>query len=419
MLRAGQDINGAVTELYGRYGPVFAFGAGPLRFVWFVGPEANRFVLETAAEHFALGPAYGFLRTIGGDTALITSDEPEHRRRRRMVQPAFYRARLAQLDVLIGARLRELFTSWVGRTVDLYREVQGRVLELICEVLLGPAAVRTALTRDIARMMVFANLPFHLQLIKLPVPGGPWARFVAARSRADRALYAELGRRRAGALAAGDELLGDDVLGLLLAARDEQGQGLSDVEIRDQAISLVSAGFDTTSAAFSWAVYELLRQPVLLKGLREGLETAAEPPLLGYTVKETLRLYPPAPAGLRQTTKALEFGGYTLPAGQLSAFSIYAAHRLENLYPDPLTFNPRRWETLKPLPFSYLPFGNGARYCIGAGLATRILTLGLGILLRDFELTPAWTEPVREAGNTLHPKGGLRVTVRAASARWR
>ena len=423
MLRAGRDVNGAVTDLYGRYGPVFAFGAGPLRFVWFVGPEANRFVLEGAAEHFVLGSAYGFLRTIGGDTALITSDEPEHRRRRRMVQPAFYRARLAQLDVLIEARLRELFASWVGRTVDLYREVQGRVLELICEVLLGGAAVRTALTTDIARMMRFANLPFHLQLVKLPVPGSPWARFVAARSRADRALYAELGRRRTGASdkagvpdedAPGVDILRGDVLDLLLAARDEQGAGLSDREIRDQAVSLVSAGFDTTSAAFSWAVYELLCRPALLSDLCAGLASAAEPPLLGYTVKETLRLYPPAPAGLRRTTKALEFGGYGVPAGQLSAFSIYATHRLASIYPDPLTFDPKRWETLNPPPYSYLPFGNGARYCIGAGLATRILTLGLGTLFRDFTLTPAWTEPVREAGNTLHPGEGLRVTVRAA-----
>lgn len=427
MLRAGRDVNGAVTELYRRYGPVFAFGAGPLRFVWFVGPEANRFVLEEAAEHFTLGSAYGFLRTIGGDTALITSDEPEHRRRRRLVQPAFYRARLAQLDALIEARLHELFRSWVGRTVDLYREVQGRVLELICEVLLGGAAVRTALTGDIARMMRFANLPFHFQLVKLPVPGSPWARFVAARSRADRALYAELGRRRAGTLdkeaprkkALGKEVPskdepGSDVLDLLLGAQDEQGRGLSDREIRDQAVSLVSAGFDTTSAAFSWAVYELLRHPVLLNDLRGGLESAAEPPLLGHTVKETLRLYPPAPAGLRRTTRALEFGGYSVPAGQLSAFSIYATHRLEDIYPDPLAFKPERWETLKPPPFSYLPFGNGARYCIGAGLATRILTLGLGMLFREFTLIPAWAEPIREAGNTLHPKGGLRVTVRAA-----
>ena len=417
MLRAGRDVNEAVTDLYGRYGPVFAFGAGPLRFVWFVGPEANRFVLEEAVEHFTLGSAYGFLRTIGGDTALITSDEPEHRRRRRLVQPAFYRARLAQLDVLIEARLRELFRSWVGRTVDLYREVQGCVLELICEVLLGGAAVRTALTTDIARMMRFANLPFHLQLVKLPVPGSPWARFIAARSRADRALYAELGRRRA-EVADEDALDGDvlsgDVLDLLLAARDEQGAGLSDREIRDQAVSLVSAGFDTTSAAFSWAVYELLRQPALLKGLRVGLASVAEPPLLGYTIKETLRLYPPAPAGLRRTTKALEFGGYGVPAGQLSAFSIYATHRLASIYPDPLTFNPKRWETLSPPPYSYLPFGNGARYCIGAGLATRILMLGLGTLFRDFTLSPAWTEPICEAGNTLHPRGGLQVTVRAA-----
>lgn len=415
MLRAGRDVNGAVTELYGRYGPVFAFGFGPLKFIWLVGPEANHFVLEGATEHFALGPAYGFLRTIGGDTALITSDEPEHRRRRRLVQPAFHRARLAQLDTLLEARLRELFRSWAGRTVDLYSEVQGRVLELICEVLLGRAAVGTALTFDIAQMMRFANLPLHLQLVKVPFPRSPWARFVAARSRADRALYAELEQRRAGAGddMLGDDVLGDDVLGLLLAARDEHGQGLSDLEVRDQAISLVSAGFDTTSAAFAWAIYELLSRPELLTDLREALETAAEPPLLGYTVKETLRLYPPAPAGLRQTTKALEFGGYAIPAGHLTAFSIYATHRLGDIYPDPLTFRPERWEALNPPPYSYLPFGNGARYCIGAGLATRILTLGLGILLRDFDLTPAWTDPVREAGNTLHPKGGLHVTVRS------
>jgi len=406
MRRAGQDINAAVTELHGRYGPVFAFGFGPLRFVWLVGPEANRFVLEDAAEHFALGPAYGFLRTIGGDTALITSDEPEHLRRRRLVQPAFHRTRLAQLDALLELRLEEFFGGWAGRTVDLYKEVQGRVLALICEVLLGEAAVHTPLVHDVARMMAFANLPFHFQLVKVPVPGGPWARFLAARRRADRALYAEMGRRRAAGL-------GDDVLGLLLAAQDERGEGLNDLEIRDQAISLVSAGFDTTSAAFAWAVFELLQNPALLAELRGDLHAAAEPPLLAYVIKETLRLYPPAPAGLRQATRDLEFGGYRIPGGHLTAFSIYAAHRLETIYPEPLAFKPERWRTFTPPPYSYLPFGNGSRYCIGAGLATRILTLGLGILVRDFDLTPAWTGPVHEAGNTLHPKGGLRVTVSA------
>ena len=408
MRLAGRDINQAVSELYEVYGPVFAFGVGPVRFIWLVGPEANKFVLEDAAEHFQLGPAYGFLRTIGGDTALITSDEPEHLRRRRLVQPAFHRSRLALLDTLLQKRLTELFESWVGRTVDLYQEVQGRVLAVICEVLLGQAALETPLTADIARMMRYANLPFQLQLIKLRVPGSPWAKFLAARNRADAAIYREIERRRE----TGD--VGDDVLGLLLAARDETGQGLSEVEMRDQAISLVSAGFDTTSAALTWAVLELYRQPELLAELQTGLLAADEPPLLAQTIKETLRLYPPAPAGLRQTTRDLTFGGYHLPAGHRAAFSIYASHRLSSSYPEPLRFYPQRWENFTPPPYSYLPFGNGARYCIGSGLATRILTLGLGKLVRDYTLTPLWSEPVREAGNTLHPRGGLPVRVERA-----
>ena len=405
MRLAGRDINRAVTELYEVYGPVFAFGVGPVRFIWLVGPEANRFVLEDAVAHFRLGPAYGFLRTIGGDTALITSDEPEHLRRRRLVQPAFHRSRLAALEVLLETRLTGLFESWVGHAVDLYQEVQGQVLAVICEVLLGRAALTTPLTSDIARMMRFANLPFHFQLVKLRVPGSPWARFVAARARADAAIYREIQRRRE----TGD--VGDDVLGLLLETKDETGHGLSEREIRDQAISLVSAGFDTTSAAFTWAVLELYRQPELLAELRAELLTQDEPPLLAQVIKETLRLYPPAPAGLRQTTSDLTFGGYLIPAGQQAAFSIYASHRLASVYSDPLRFNPKRWETFLPPPYSYLPFGSGARYCIGAGLATRLLTLGLGKLVRDYALTPLWNEPVLEAGNTLHPRSGLRVKV--------
>lgn len=406
MRLAGRDINAAVTRLYGRYGPVFAFGVGPLRFVWLVGPEANRFVIDEAASQLALGPAYGFLRTVGGDTALITSDEPEHLQRRRLVQPAFHRERLAHLDALIDARLGGLFGRCAGHTLDLYAALRECVLGLICEILLGESASRTGLTADIAQMMRFANLPLQLQLLKVPLPATPWRRFTAARRRADGAFYRELAARRA----RGEP--GRDVLGLLLAARDSSGHGLSDTEIRDQAVSLVAAGFETTSAAFAWAVYELLRRPELLAELRGALMSDLEPPLLGGVIKETLRLYPPAPAILRQATADLEFAGVRIPQGQRVAFSIYATHRLAALYPDPDTFRPERWVGLKPDPYSYLPFGGGRRYCIGSSLATRILTLGLARLLRDFELSPAWTQPVTQAGNTLHPRGGLPLQVR-------
>lgn len=406
MRLAGRDINAAVTQLHGHYGPVFAFGVGPLRFIWLVGPEANRFVIDEAAAQLALGPAYGFLRTVGGDTALITSDEPEHRQRRRLVQPAFHRERLRHLDATIDARLQALFGCLAGHTLDLYAVLRGCVLGLICEVLLGESASRTGLTADIAQMMRFANLPLQLQLLKVPLPATPWTRFTAARRRADGAFYRELAARRA----RGEP--GHDVLGLLLAARGPSGHGLSDTEIRDQAVSLVAAGFETTSAAFVWAVYELLGRPELLAELRGALADDPEPPLLSRVIKETLRLYPAAPAGLRQTTAALEFGGVRIPAGQRVAFSIYATHRLAALYPDPDTFRPERWTGLNPDPYSYLPFGGGRRYCIGASLATRILTLGLARLLRDFELSPAWTQPVTQAGNTLHPRGGLPLRVR-------
>lgn len=407
MSGAAGDINRTVTELYEQYGQVFAFGLGSLRFVWLVGAEANRFVMEEAAPHLSLGNAYSFLRTIGGDSALITSDEPEHLRRRRLVQPAFHRTKLARLDTLIGARLSEVFRTFEGRTVDLYAELKHQLLELICEILLDRVVRNTPLTADIARMMAFANLPMPAQLLKVPLPGTPWAHFVAARRRADRALYGEIARRReTGAL-------GEDVLGLLLEARDEDGHGLSDREIRDQAISLVSAGFETTSAALTWAVYLVLGHPKLKQTLRDALKTTDEPLLLSHIVKETLRLYPPAPVGLRQATCDLAFSGYHIPKSHLVAFSIYATHRSEALFTDARSFTPQRWETFKPEPYSYLPFGGGSRYCIGAGLATRIITLGLKSLFREYELTPAWQGPVQEAGNTLHPKGGLPIQVDA------
>lgn len=405
MSDAAGDINHTVTALSHEYGPVFAFGFGPLRFAWLIGAEANRFVLEEAAPYLSLGNAYSFLRTVGGDTALISSDEPEHLRRRRLVQPAFHRTKLAGLETFIDTRLHDLFATWQDRTVDIYSDLKDALLGLICEILLGERVRGTPLTRDIARMMAFANLPMPAQLFKIPLPGSHWSRFLRAREGADRALYGEIARRRAS-----DEL-GGDVLGLLLEARDEAGQGLSDREVRDQAISLVSAGFETTSAALTWAVYALLAQPALTRELHLALTQTDEPPLLHNSVRETLRLYPPAPIGLRQAITDLVFQDYPIPKGHFVAFSIYATHRSEAHFADALQFQPQRWERLKPEPYSYLPFGSGTRYCVGAGLATRIITLGLKTLFRDYSLTPAWSDPVEEAGNTLHPKGGLKVQV--------
>ena len=423
MERAAAYPNAAVMTLYERYGPVFAFGFGPLRFTWLIGAEANRFIIQDAAEHFSLRRAYGFLQPITGDYALITSDEPAHLRRRRMVQPAFHHKRLAPIVRRIDGRLNDFFAALpLDTPFDFYSAVRPSILSIICETLLGRETLERIpeLVPNIAAMMRFANLPFLAQQLKVPLPKTAWSRFVKARRRADTLLLGEIARRRKA------DPTGD-VIGMLLEAKDEAGNGLSDREVRDQAVSLVSAGFDTTSAALSWALYNLLTHQNVLERLCEEVNATEEStgeitllpanlPYLERVIKETMRLYPPAPAGLRRAERDLEFSGYHLKKGSLVAFSAHVTHRLAP-YRDPLRFNPERWnpesnDADTPPPFAYLPFGGGSRYCIGAGLAKTILNLSLIRLVQRYEIHAAWTAPVEETGNTVHPKNGLWVRLR-------
>ncbi len=418
MQQAATYTNAAVWNLAQTYGELSVFGFGPIRFHWLVGPEALRFVLSERAESFTLGGAYGFLRTIGGDTALITSDEPEHVKRRRLVQPAFHGKRIQAWTEHLQARNESFLASLArGEKLNFYAAVRPHVLKSITEILLGAETLTRypGLLSNIARMMDFANSPFLAQQFKLPVPGLPWARFLRARGAADHDLYTEISRRKK----AGET--SDDVLGMLLEARDESGNALSETELRDQAVSLVSAGFDTTSAALSWAVYLLLEYREVSSSLREELGGCAtlqeqvRSPLLEAVVKETLRLYPAAPAGLRQAREDVVYKDFLIPKGSLVAYSIYVTQRQEASFEDALKFKPERWrDGFTPEPFTYLPFGYGARYCIGAGLATLLVKLLLVELMTGYGLEAAWKTPVAETGNTVQPKGGLplRLTPR-------
>lgn len=411
---AATYTNAAVSSLAERYGEAFVFGFGPIRFHWLCGPEALRFVLQEQADAFTLKRAYSFLGTIGGDTALITSDEPEHLARRRLVQPAFHGKRIANWLERISERNNRFLDSLeVSSSLDFYAAIRPHMLATISELLLGDTLERRPnLLKNIAVMMDFANSPFLAQQFKLNVPPLPWWRFVRARAQVDRDLYAEISQRKNGAPA-------EDILGMLQAVCDEEGNALSNVELRDQAVSLVSAGFDTTSAALVWVLYLLLENPEILAQLREALATCSSPkdilslPLLEAVIKETLRLYPTAPAGLRETARDVVYKDFLIPKGSLLAYSIYVTHRQESSFKDALSFKPQRWlDGSRPDAFAYLPFGYGARYCIGAQLATTLIKLTLADLLERFALEPAWTSPIQETGNTVQPKGGLPVRLK-------
>ncbi len=411
MRLAAKSPNAAVSRLSHTYGEAFAFGVPPIRFVWLIGEAANRLMLERP-EAFRLRAAYRFLEPIGGAGALITSDEPEHLRRRRLVQPAFHKRGLGRAADIIRAQNAQLFDAWEpAQTVRLYDAVRPAVLASICEILLGPETLarHPEVVGSVGAMMTFANRSFFAQLFKLPLPGTPWHAFLRARRLTDAVLYAEIARRRREPDGAGE-----DVLSLLLRAEDEAGGKLSDGEVRDGAVSLVSAGFDTTSAALAWTVYNLLhRQEVRARFLEEleGEETV----YLERVIKETLRLYPPVPAILRQASEDITHAGYRIPAGSFVAFSTYLTHR-SAAWREPERFDPDRWDHArpdadKPSLALYIPFGGGARYCIGAGLATLVIRETVRDLFRRFSVEPAWTNPVEETGNTVHPKGGLPLRV--------
>lgn len=413
MQQAATYINDAVWHCHETYGNAFAFGFGAIRFHWFVGEDALKTVLFDESDAFAM--AHEFLLPIGGKTALIASEEPEHMKRRRIVQPAFHKNRLAAMHALMQERLQLELTTWqANTTINLYDRLRPVVLTTICEILLGRDLLSShpEFVSDVGLMMNFANLPFIDQQLKIPLPFTPWGKFVAARRRVNRVLYGEITRRQQ------HDLEASDVLGMLLATRDEDGQPLSPLEIRDQAVSLVSAGFDTTSAALTWAVAMVLEHPFVASklelersstGSTPDLDTLLNLPYLERVFKETLRLYPAAPAALRKVTREVSVLGYPLQKGDRVALSIYATQRQANLFPQPLTFDPDRWETARPSKFAYMPFGFGTRYCIGAGVATLFVKTALLMLLGKLE--PAY-ETLTETGNTVQPLGGLPVRVR-------
>src|SRR6056297_1526955 len=233
---AGSDLHAAVAQLHQELGPAFAVGFGPIRFHWFVGPDAARTILQGELGAFTQKGGYDFLRPVGGDTALISSDEPAHLRRRRRVQPAFHGRQVASW-LATGEAILE---PWLARRAadgepfDLYREARPRLVRIVARIVLGdvPLARDDAWLRDVDALMDFPGRPMLEQQWKLPIPGTPWARFTAARRRVDRALYAEIARRRSEGAEQPEAAPRDDVLSLLMTPRDGTGGdgALSDVE---------------------------------------------------------------------------------------------------------------------------------------------------------------------------------------------
>ncbi len=411
----------AFRDLYDHYGPVVEFGFRPFHYVALFGVDANRYLLAEHPENFRWRDAMASLIPVDGETALVVSDGEEHERRRRLVQPAFNMLRIqSYLDAMVDEIDRELDTWAPGRRIDAFASLRRAIRRIAVRSLFGDTLGARAdeLGAVLVTAIDFVNRPVSLQ-VKLDLPGTGLHRAKAARDRADAIVNAEIARRRA---AAGSGSSGD-VLDMLLAATDDAGgPGLTDVEIRDQVVSLVAAGYDTTSAAAAWAVHELLAKPgewdraaaevaEVIGDERLNTDHLSRLPHLDAVINETLRLWPPGFVSARKAVDTFDFAGYRIPGGSIVLYSPYVTHRLAEHWPEPDRFRPDRWRDAQPAPYSFVPFGGGYRRCIGFAFASQELKVLLVQLLRRVELTRE-PSPIRPTGTVaLHPKDGVPVRI--------
>ncbi|MFH5227897.1 cytochrome P450 [Antrihabitans spumae] len=408
-----------LMDVHTRYGPIARVGFGPFKYIAMLGPEANRFVLSDGIDSLRYREAMSILIPVDGETAMIVSDGEEHRRRRHAVQAAFAAKRIhAYLDVMIDEFGREFRTWQAGTTINALEALRRPIRSTTVRCLFGDAMDTAGeLGRSLDITIAFVNQPMWNQY-KIDLPWTRWHRAKQARSRTDAIVNAEITRRRAQTGRASN-----DVLDALLEAENEAGQpALTDIEIRDQVVSLVAASYDTISSASVWALHELMssssvREAALSEidrvvgAQRLTIELLTQMPYLDAIVNETLRLWPPTAISARKVVDAFDFAGSTVPAGTMILYSPYVTHRLADVWDEPEVFRPERWFEAKPDPYAYVPFGGGFRRCIGFIFAVQQLKVLLVELLRTVAITPDYDALTPVGIPALHPKGGLPVRV--------
>ncbi|MEL7038518.1 MAG: cytochrome P450 [Cyanobacteria bacterium J06592_8] len=408
-------------------------GGGGLIFV--NTPEGMQELLTRDTKEFeAPGGVNGILRPLLGDQSIILLDGDRHKRERKLLMPPFHGERMRNYGELILKITQEATAKWKpGQPFIARNTMQEITLAVILQAVFGiyEGSRYDELKKLIASLLSVTDSPFSSSLLffhwlqKDWGAWSPWGRFLRMRQKIDELLFSEIDERRQN----WDESR-TDILNLMMAARDEDGQPMTDEELRDELFTLLFAGHETTATAMAWALYWIYRQPEVHQKLIQELETLpvdADPmtifrlPYLTAVCNEALRIYPVGMLTFPRVTKAsMEFMGYELEAGSVLVGCIYLLHRQENLYPEPEQFKPERFLDRKFSPYEFSPFGGGSRQCIGMALAQFEMKLAMAQIIRDYDLELLEKRPVKPArrGVTLSPVGGIKMMMtgkRAAS----
>lgn len=417
-----------LLDAYERFGPVFTLRVLSVPVVFMLGPAANHFMLVSDAHRFTWREgSMGELVPLLGD-GLLTTDGAFHRRARKIMLPAFHREQIARAgEVMLEEIEGSVGRLGEGERFDLYDWTRRLALRVAMRALFGfdPDGREGRTAHDFEQALEFYSRDYALQIMR--GPGSPYSKLLKARARLDELIFTEIAARRAGGRPTDPARA--DLLTMLLSATDEDGVSLSDMQLRDQTMTLLFAGHDTTTSTVTFLMYELARHPGELAAILAEQDevlgdrpptpadlTGASLPRLEMAIEEILRMYPPAWVGPRRSVADFEFAGVTVPGGAPVNYSSWASHHLPDVWPEPEAFRPERFspEAKALIPKgAYVPFGSGSRTCIGMRFGQMEVRAIATAMLRRFRLESAagYRLSVRQMP-TLSPRDGMPMTLR-------
>ncbi|HLL53826.1 MAG TPA: cytochrome P450 [Myxococcaceae bacterium] len=387
-------------------------------------PELIREIYAAPPETVYSGKANELLRPVLGNHSLILLDGQEHLRERRLLLPPFHGERMQAYTRVMRDATEDSMANWPkNQPFPLLPRTQAITLEVILRAVFGleESGQVAELAKRIVKMLEFNNpaLAYAPEFLRKDVPLSPMRRFYRLRRAVDELIYALIAERRSKSTEGRT-----DILSLLLSAKDEAGQPMTDEELRDELVTLLLAGHETTASALAWVVERLLTHPEALQKVRTELDAVLgggrfEPshlPKLEYldaVIKETLRLRPVLPLTARIVVGDFSLGGRPIPKGTYLMSNIYLAHRRSQVYPEPEKFKPERFVGNRPDPYAWLPFGGGVRRCIGMAFAQTEMKVVLATMLSqvDLKLTHAEGERAVRRAVIFVPRKGTEVVI--------
>jgi cytochrome P450 len=401
-----------------RYGSVFRSNDAIVGEVFHV---ADRELIEQMFKwkpaQYNVGEPRQIMEPVTGPSSILLLDAERHMRMRKLMLPPFHGEAIADYAELIEQITNREIDRWrPGDTVRTRTVAQTITMEVIIRAVFGITDPdRIAELKRLLPRLSSINPILGIELVRKDLgPHSPWGRFIRDRDRVDEMLYEEIDRRRHDP----DRDTRKDILTLLLSARDEDGNPLTDRELRDELITILLAGHETTATSIGWAFERLLRTPPALERLTAEVEAGESSDYIDAVIKETLRVRPVVPEVFRAPTEPIELGGYLFEPGTQLAVSILLVQYDPELYPpDPHAFRPERFLEGAPEAYTWVPFGGGVRRCLGAAFAQLEMKVVISKILARSQLRAprARSEKARFRGVTVLPSRGGEAIVESVA----